>query len=661
MITMPVNKIREMIIATRLEHIYNKEEILELYLNTVSFGEDVFGIETASKRFFNKKPKDLKIEDAAVLVGMLKATTFYNPKNNPDYATSRRNTVFHQMKVEEYLAESTADSLQALPLKIDYKYVSQSDGLAPHLRERLRLELEEWCKTQTKTDGTPYNLYTDGLKIYTTVNAKMQQYAQDAVQQHLSTLQKTFFAHWKNRKPWGKNDKQIQWAKKQSKRYQRLKAQGWSEAEIDKNFNTPVLMRVFTWKGEEEKEMTPMDSIAYYQMFLNTGFVVTEPKTGYIRAYVGSINHKYFQYDHAMAKRQVGSTFKPIVYAAAIENGHRPCDYVPNQLVTFTEYQNWRPENSDGKYGGFYSLEGGLKNSVNTVSVDLTLFSGVENVIDFAHQMGVQSEIQNYPSIALGAVDIPLYEIVQVYSTFANYGKRVQPSYLLRVENKKGDLLKTWEVENVAYQTEEEEPFMSEGTAETMIKIMQTVVDSGTAKRLRFRYGLTQPIAGKTGTTQNHADGWFMGFTSNLVGGVWVGGANRHIRFRDLANGQGANMALPIWGIFMQKVVKDKSFNTIRNSFFRSPADSVQLMLDCPYYVDEILPYDIEEYLSPEELEERIRINEKPDEDLTDMDVEREEELDAKADEKRTKAKRKARKKKKRKEFWNKVKKIFKK
>ena len=443
-LTMPVNKIREMIIATRLETIYNKEEIIELYLNTVSFGEDVYGIETASQRFFNTKPKHLKLEHAAVLVGLLKATDTYNPKRNPKNATDRRNTVLEQMVKANYLPQTRADSLKKLDLDVKYKYISHNDGLAAYFREKLRKELEETCRTLRKPNGTPYNLYTDGLKIHTTIHSKMQQYAQEAVAQQMGQLQTTFFKHWGNKKPWGSKAKFLEKAKKQSPRYKKLKEMGWSEEKITKNFNTPTQMRVFTWKGEVEKTMTPMDSIAYYHLFLNTGFMAMEPSTGHVKAWVGGINQKYFQYDHVTSKRQVGSTFKPIVYATALENGFQPCDYVPNEKVVYEDYQGWAPENSGGGYGGYYSVRGALTHSVNTVSAHLIMTTGVNPVVELAKKMGIQTNIPRFPSIALGAADLSLYEMIKVYGTFANQGKTVEPVYVLRIENKRGELLKAF-------------------------------------------------------------------------------------------------------------------------------------------------------------------------------------------------------------------------
>ena len=516
-IGMPLNKTWEMIVARRFEQVYDKKEILELYLNTVSFGEEVYGIETASQRYFNTSPENLRIEDGAVLVGMLKAPTSYNPKRNPERSIGRRNRVFEQMGKYEYLDTILIDSLQELPIDIDYKYLTKSSGLAPHFREMLRLEVEKVCGLLRNEDGDNYDVYKDGLKIYTTIDSKMQKYAESAVQTHMKDLQKTFFDHWKGRMPWGKEDKSVRSAMKKTNRYKRLKEKGWKEEAIEKHFKTPTEIGIYTYDSIMTKQISPWDSIVYYHYFLNTGFLAMNPKNGFVNAYVGSVNHQYFQYDHVFAKRQVGSTFKPIVYAEALENGHLPCDFLPNEKYTYEAYQNWTPGNSDGKYGGYYSIKGGLTNSVNTVAVQLMMENGVSSVQELARKMGIHSELPNVPSIALGTADISLYEMLQVYATFANRGKPIEPIYLLKIEDKRGKVLKEFEKPMM------KENVISEKNADYMVKMLESVVDSGTARRLRFRYGLTGSIGGKTGTTQNQTDGWFMGITPNLVAGVWVG------------------------------------------------------------------------------------------------------------------------------------------
>jgi penicillin-binding protein 1A len=633
---MPMNKVWEMMSARRLEKVYAKDEILELYLNTVSFGEDVYGIETAAERYFNTEPENLRLEDGAVLVGMLKATTAYNPRSHPKRAKFRRNIVFHQMNKYEYLDTTTMDSLMNLEIELDYNYMTRNTGLAPHFREQLRLDLEKICGKLRQSDGTNYNIYTDGLKIYTTLNSKMQRYAEKAVQTHMKSLQKTFFEHWKNRRPWGKDDASIRSAMRKTNRYNVLKEKGWTDENIEKHFKIKTNIRMFTYDGEVEKQVAPWDSIIYYHQFLNTGFMAMNPKNGHVQAYVGSVNFQSFQYDHVFSKRQVGSTFKPIVYARAIENGRTPCDYIPNEKITYAEYQNWTPGNSDGKYGGYYSIKGGLTNSVNTIAVQLMMESGISEVKMLAKKMGITSDLPNVPSIALGTADISLYEMMQVYATFANRGQPIEPIYLTKIEDRHGKILKKYD------DSVPKANVISKQTADYMIEMMESVVDSGTARRLRFRYGITGTVAGKTGTTQNQSDGWFMGITPNIVAGVWVGGYNRKIRFRSTALGQGANMALPIWGLFMKDMQRDKSFNKITQVNFPTVVDS--LSLKCGMHVDSLVQIDFGdgyEYLEEDELEDYLKVEGVPEIELTEEQIRRLEEIQRQQSKRKRKAIRK--------------------
>lgn len=579
-LSLPINKVKEAIIASRLEETYSKEELLTLYLNTVPFGGNVFGIEAATKRFFNKSARNINPEEAAVLVGMLKATTSYNPRLYPDRAKSRRNVVLGQMVKYGYLPKDKADSLKALPLALDYHYYTHNDGLAPYFREKLRHELDRWFREHPKEDGSFYNLYTDGLKIYTTLDARVQQFSEKAVSEHMKNLQTTFFQHWKDRKPWGKQDNILKQAMRRSKRYKSLVAAGKTEEEIEAIFNQPIPMIVFTWDGEVEKNMSPMDSIAYYQMFLNAGFLAVRPDNGHIKAWVGGINHKYFKYDHVLATRQVGSTFKPIVYAAALENGEEPCEYISNEQRVYEEYEGWSPRNSDNEYEGSYSMEGALTKSINTVTVELMMRTGIDRVIDLAHRMGIGSKLPHEPSIALGTADLSLYEMLSVYTTIVNHGVHVKPVYLLRVEDQHGNVLFNF------YDKPEIRRALDRQTADIMIQMMKSVVDSGTANRLRYRYGLRNDIIGKTGTTQSHADGWFIGATPALVAGAWVGGQNPLVRFRTLSLGQSSNTALPIWALFMQQVNQEKALQKVAYARFPQPSPEILAMLDCPFYKD---------------------------------------------------------------------------
>ncbi|HFC00466.1 MAG TPA: penicillin-binding protein [Phaeodactylibacter sp.] len=582
-LAIPINKIREMMIARRLEKVYSKEELLALYLNTVPFSRGIYGVNVAAHQFFNTNPTDIKIEDAATIIGSLKANTYYDPTRYPDHAIKRRNTVLAQMKKYKYISQTEFDSLKTLPLEVDYHSENRSKGLATYFREYVRKKVKADLKFYKKSDGSDYDLSTDGLKIYTTIDSRMQKYAEDAMTSHLTKLQKDFDKHWKGKKPWGKDDVILKEVKK-SRRYQRLKKRKKTKAEIKTIFDTPVKMTVFSWKGEVEKTMTPLDSVKYYFALLNAGFMAMEPQTGNIKAWVGGTSYKHFQYDHVIqAKRQVGSTFKPIVYTAALRNGIRPCDYVNNRLVIYSDYEDWKPENADGKYGGAYSLRGALTKSVNSVAVNLIMRTGVDTVIDLAHKMGITSDIPKVPAIALGAVDVSLFDMIKVYGTLANKGLRPEPQFLLRIEDSKGNII-------IDYENEDKEPLervLEEDDAIIMTNMMQSVVDSGTARRLRVVYNLQNDLAGKTGTTQSQADGWFIGFTPNLVAGVWVGGESPKIHFRTIRLGQGANTALPIFGKFMQKVDKDSRFKKLKNAKFEELDFAKMLEMDCPPYLEE--------------------------------------------------------------------------
>ncbi|WPP49595.1 penicillin-binding protein 1A [Catalinimonas niigatensis] len=579
LLSMPVNKLKEIFIATSLEDIYNKDEILTLYLNTVPFGGNVFGIEAATKRFFNKTAKQIKPEEAAVLVGMLKATTYYSPRLHPDRAQGRRNVVLNQMAKAGYISSFQADSLKALPMKLDYSYVSHNEGLAPYFREKLRHEVQQWLKDNPKSDGTYYNVYTDGLKIFTTIDARMQEYAEKAVMEHMKELQATFFKHWQGRTPWDDNNDYLRNLMLRSVRYKQLIASGKTPEEVEAVFKQAVPMSVFTWEGEKVKNMSPLDSIAYYQMFLNAGFLAMRPENGHVKAWVGGINHEYFKYDHVTARRQVGSTFKPIVFAAAIEDGQDPCDYISNELRTYEDYEDWAPRNSDNKYEGYYSMPGALAHSVNTVTVDLMMKTGVRKVSSLAHELGIDNNLPDQPSIALGTADLTLSEMLTVYGTFVNRGYKVKPVYLLGIEDAYGNVIVDFTKEELDYKK-----VLHQETADLMVQMLKNVVDSGSARRIRYTYGLRNDIAGKTGTTQSQADGWFVGATPKLVAGAWVGGSTRMIRFRSMSLGQGSNTALPIWAKFMQQVNREPDFNMVSKGQFPDPGRRVMAKLDCDFY-----------------------------------------------------------------------------
>ena len=574
-----IRKFKEWIIAVKLERNYTKHEILAMYLNTVEFGNNAFGIRSACTTYFQKDTKEVSLQEAAMLIGLLQAPSLYNPVRNPINALNRRNTVIGQLEKYNFITEHQSDSLQKLPIKLDFQPDSHTSGLAQYFREVLKQDLMKWCKEHKKADGTPYNLYKDGLRIYTTVDTRMQAYAEDAVNAHMAELQKTFYDHWKGRIPWEDHPEIIEDAMKHCDRYRDMKAAGVSISDIKKAFNKKVKMTVFSWKGERDTIMTPMDSIRYYKMFLRTGFMAMEPQTGYVRAWVGGNDYKYFQYDQVKdGKRQVGSTFKPFLYTLAMQEGYSPCYEVPNVPVTIIDKAGvaWTPSNSDGKYGGMLSLKEALANSVNCVSAYLMKQFGPEAVIQVARKMGITSPLEPYPSLALGTADVSVYEMVGAYSTFANKGVWTEPNYILRIEDKNGVILQDFVPRKVEA--------ISEETSFLMLNLMQGVTIFGTGARLRgSKYGFTNPIAGKTGTTQNQSDGWFMGITPELVAGCWVGCEDRSVHFRTTQLGQGANTALPIWGLFMKKVLANPDLN-YSNGDFEKPDKPLGVELDCSKY-----------------------------------------------------------------------------
>ncbi|WP_372755385.1 penicillin-binding protein 1A [Labilibaculum sp.] len=578
--SMPVNKMKEAITASRLEKIYSKKEILQLYLNTVSFGENVFGIESASRQFFSKSVSQLETHECAVLIGMLKAPTFYNPRLHPERSKQRRNVVLSQMAKYKFISEQRVKELQDLSLRINYQKQSNQTGLAPYLRERVRIEANAILQNYPKEDGSYYDIYRDGLHIVTTLDSRIQMHAERAVAEHMKNLQALFKQHWGNQSPWGNTDEVIQDAKVKSERYKNLKEKGKSEKEINLIFSKKVNMKIFTWNGDKEVEMSPLDSLKYYVQLLNTGFLAMEPNSGKIKAWVGGIDFAHFKYDHVKAKRQVGSIFKPIVYAAALEEGFSPYDYFPNERKVYEEYDNWAPRNADDLYEGSYSMEGALAESVNTIAVDVLLESGIGNSIVMAEGMGIESSLPQVPSLALGTADISLYEMIQVYATLANRGVRIDPYYIARIEDNKGRLLVDF-----SSSREENRLVLSSENADIINHMLEAVVNNGTAKSLRSVYGLRGELAGKTGTTQLQADGWYIGYNSKLVAGAWVGAEDMRIHFNSLALGQGASMALPIYGKFMHKLATDRNFNQYTNARITKPDEEILAELNIPHYL----------------------------------------------------------------------------
>ena len=572
-----VNKIREAIIAKRLEKLYSKEEIITLYLNTVTFGENTFGVDVAARRFFNTSPAFLKPEESAVLVGMLKATTSYNPRINLARSEARRNTVISQMNKYGFIDFEEADSLQRLPIQLDYTLVNQHDGPAPYFRDFLKQELNQVLKGLSKPDGTPYSIYADGLKIYTTIDTELQAMGEKAVREEVAKLQKSFDQHSRPDYQQAARTGMIKQAVKKSDRYKKLSKQGYSEAEIDSIFRVPVRMELFHWTGLQEKEMSPLDSIIYYQYFLHAGLLSMEPHSGHIKAWVGGINHRYFQYDHVTSTRQVGSTFKPIVYTAALEKGLSPCRYISNEKAYFASYENWSPRNSDNEYGGEYSMEGGLTHSINVVAVNLMMETGIPTVVNLAKKMGISHKLPEVPSLALGTADLSLYEMVASYSTLTNGGYKVKPVSILRIENRAGEVI--YEAERFT-----SERIISRQSSQIITQMLRSVVNRGTGSGLRFRYGYKGEVAGKTGTTQDQADGWFIGATPKLVTGVWVGGEDRRVHFKTLSRGQGARTAMPIWANYMNALSKEPTYRYITKADFPPINPIVAEQMSCDQF-----------------------------------------------------------------------------
>jgi len=573
-----IRKIQEWIIAVKLERNYTKEEIIAMYFNTVEFGSNSFGIKSAAQTFFNKTPAELSIDESAILVGLLKAPTYYSPVRNPENSLRRRNVVLYQMQKYKMLEQAQFDSLKALPIALKYQAEDHNAGLATYFREYLRQYLNTWCNENPRNDGTRYNIYRDGLRIYTTIDSRMQRYAEEAVREHLTDLQKVFFDHWKGRVAWAKNPEIITDGIKRTARYREMKADGVSKDSIMKVFETPVRMSVFSWNGEIDTVMSPLDSMKYYKMFLRTGLMAMEPATGHVKAWVGGADYRHFKYDMVKdGKRQVGSTFKPFVYTLAMQEGYSPCYKVPNVRVSIPLEDGtvWSPENSDGKYGGMLSLKEALAESINSVTAFLMKQFGPQAVVDIARRMGITSQLDPYYAIGLGTPDISVYEMTGAYATFANKGVWSEPIFVTRIEDKNGVVLQDFVPRKVEALNEE--------TAYVTLSLLKGVVEYGTGMRLRFRYKLTNPIAGKTGTTQNQSDGWFVGITPELAAGVWVGCEDRAVHFRATHLGQGANTALPIWGLFMQKVYNDSKLALSKEDFER-PENPLTIELDCSKY-----------------------------------------------------------------------------
>ena len=609
-------KFREWVIAARLEKQYTKQEIVTMYLNVVPFGYNAFGIKSASRTFFGCSVDSLKIQDAALLVGMLQRPSYFNPVRNPERATLRRNSVLNKMEEHGYLSKQSCDSIKQIPLQLNFERLDHEAGNATYFREYLRLTMNRkeplreryvnnprafredsiqwaenplygWCNKNLRPDKAPYNLYTDGLKIYTTIDSRMQRYAEEAMRKHMKDKQKEFFQEkkGKNKAPFSNDltDKQINdimmTAMRQTDRYRVLRTRGVSEKDILKNFHEPCEMAVFSWNGDRDTIMSPWDSIRYYKSFLRASMMAMNPHTGEVKVYVGGINFRHFKWDGVKTqKRQVGSTFKPILYTLAFQDKKEltPCYEVLNQEQSFImpgDQPPYTPKSSGKKeyFNKYVTLKWGLMTSENNISAWLMKQLSPVAVIEMAKRMGITSHLDPVPALCLGVADISLAEMTAAFSVYPNDGVYTEPIFVTRIEDKNGNVLQRFS----SYKEEA----ISEQTAYLMVNMLQGVVKGGTAARLRYVYNLTNDMGGKTGTTQNHSDGWYMGITPDLVAGVWVGGEERSIHFESMARGQGSAMALPIYGQFMQKVYADKSINLTRGPFVR-PAN-FNINLDC--------------------------------------------------------------------------------
>ena len=593
-----IQKAKEWIIAIKLERQYTKNEIIAMYFNKADFVNTAVGIRSAAKVYFGKEPRDLTVDESAMLVGMLTNPSLYNPVRRLEKVQKRRNIVLGQMVRNGFLEENAKTLLVKKPIVLHFQPESHTDGIGTYFREYLRDFMKNWVKENKKADGSEFDIYKDGLKIYTTIDSRMQTYAEEAMKEHLPNLQEELASQQKENKnaPFVnisdvETKKLMMKAMKSSSRWKLMASQDKSDEEIIKSFAVKTKMKVFTWKGEKDTVMTPTDSIRYYKSFLQSGMMAMEPQTGHVKAWVGGINYKYFQYDHVgQGARQVGSTFKPFVYATAIEQlNMSPCDSIIDSPFMIHKgrhhvTEDWEPKNSDNEYRGMVTLKKALANSINTVSAKLIDKVGPEAVVELVHKLGVKSEIPAQPSIALGAVEITVEDMVAAYSTFANEGVYIKPQFITRIEDKNGVVI---------YEpSPDSHDVLNKDIAFAVIKLLEGVTEGGSGARLRtqgggngynrvtgYPYMFTNPIAGKTGTTQNQSDGWFMGMVPNLACGVWVGCEDRSARFKGITYGQGATAALPIWAMFMKKCYKDETLHVSKSDFER-PAN-LSIKVDC--------------------------------------------------------------------------------
>ena len=579
-------KTKEWITAIKIERAYTKREIITMYLNTVDFGSNAFGIKVAAKTFFNTSPDSLTIPQAAMMVGVLKAPSQYSPVFNPERALKRRNTVLEQMEKYDYITSEQLDGFKKQPMALNYQVENHNKGLATYFRSVINNYLLNWCEEHD------YDLYSDGLKIYTTIDSKMQKHAEDAVSQHVAKMQGLFYQTWKGRNPWAdENQKEIpgfvENAFKKTDTYKMYKEiYKNDEASIQRAMHTPRKMKVFSWQGEKDTLLSPIDSLRYYKWFLQAGFMAMDPHTGHIKAWVGGIDHKYFKYDHVkQGKRQPGSTFKPFVYLAALDNGYSPCYEMQDVPVTFQfengeETKTWTPQNSEGEFTGqTMTLRQAMARSVNSITANVMKIMGPQTVVDYAHKVGIKSELEAVPSLCLGSSDLSIYELVGAYSTFVNHGVHTEPFYITRIEDKNGNIIQ----EFIPKTTEA----LNEETAYLMVNMLKGSSEEkgGSALGLR-RYPIFDggnEVGGKTGTTSNYSDGWFMGINESLVAGAWVGGDDRCIHFTSYTHGQGSKLALPIVGMFYDKTFNDKKTGVKRLPFSK-PRKPLTVEIDCKKY-----------------------------------------------------------------------------
>lgn len=610
--SMVKNKLREMAIAARLESVYDKDQLLQLYLNTVPFGENVFGIQVAARRFFNLDAANLQAEQAAILVGLLKANTSYNPRLHPEASTRRRDLVLRLMKDNNFLTPFECDSLQALSLELDYRPESENQGPATYFRDHLRLELEAILLDFRRSDGSPYDLYRDGLRIFTTIDSRLQEMAENAVAEEMPRLQDNLARDWASAReaPW---EEEFLTYVRNSQAYQNRSKAGLADAAILEDLRKSHPMTIFDWQqgGGVDTTMRSIDSLRHYFVLLHAGLLASEPQTGLVRAWVGGVNHRFAPYDHVKSRRQIGSTIKPLVYATALERGMLPCEYTPAERFTYEDYNDYDPRNPNGQYEGVYSMRGGLSKSINTVAVNIAVRVGLDTVEQMVNRFGIEQGVSPIPSLALGTAEANLLEMNQVYSAFANGGRLPQRlHYLDRIETANGDTIVLFERPDPRSDFEQ---VLDEKTATLTTFLLAGVVNSGTAARLRSRYGLGGALAGKTGTTQDQSDGWFVGFNPKLVVSSWVGASYPAVHFRSLRRGSATETALPIWGNFMRQAAQERSLRHYRGGSFPALDEMTTALLQCPDYLDElpIIGYDsslLAREITPQDLENLMNL-----------------------------------------------------